>query len=218
MTPGRTARTLRAVGLGSRHVLPRLVDRMCGMEAVSALRREVVPLAEGRVLEVGFGTGLNLPWYDPARVECVIGVEPAVPMLARARERSTAAPFEVEHLALEGERIPLEAASVDSVVVTFSLCTIPDAPRALEGMRRALRPGGRLFFCEHGLAPDAPTARWQGRVTPLWRRAFGGCRLDRDVPTLLAAAGFALERLDAGYLYGGPRIASYFYRGVARVA
>src|SRR5512139_2568817 len=125
MTPGRAARTLRAVGLWSRHVLPRLVDRMCGVEEVSALRREVVPLAEGRVLEVGFGTGLNLPWYDPARVERVIGVEPAPEMLARARERSAAAPFEVEHLALEGERIPLDAASVDSVVVTFSLCTIP---------------------------------------------------------------------------------------------
>jgi ubiquinone/menaquinone biosynthesis C-methylase UbiE len=197
-------------------VLPRLVDRMCGFEAVSALRREVVPLAEGRVLEVGFGTGLNLPWYDPARVERVIGVEPAAQMLARARERSAAAPFEVEHLALEGERLPLDAASVDSAVVTFSLCSIPDAPRALEGVRRALRPGGRLLFCEHGLAPDAATARWQQRVSPLWRRTFGGCRLDRDVPALLDAAGFTVERLDAGYVAGGPRLASFFYRGVAR--
>lgn len=197
-------------------MVPRLVDRLCGLDELSALRREVVPLAEGRVLEIGFGTGLNLPWYDPARVERVIGVEPAQEMLDRARERSEAAPFEVEHLALEGERLPLDAASVDSAVVTFSLCTIPGTRSALEGVRRALRPGGRLFFCEHGLASDAPTARWQRRVTPVWRRAFGGCRLDRDVPGLLEEAGFALERLDASYLPGGPRIASFFYRGVAQ--
>ena len=204
------------MGLYRRHVLPRLVDLLCGDESVSRLRAEVVPEAEGRVLEVGFGTGLNLPWYVPGRVERLFALEPAEEMLARARARRDAAPFPVEALALEGERIPLEPASVDTVVVTFTLCTIPDPGAALAGMRRVLRPGGRLLFCEHGRAPDAAVARWQRRVNPLWRRAFGGCHLDRDVPALLAAAGFRTEKLEASWIEGGPRIASFFYRGAAR--
>jgi ubiquinone/menaquinone biosynthesis C-methylase UbiE len=206
------------VGLYRKHVLPRLVDRLCGLEAVSALRAEVVPQAGGRVLEVGFGTGLNLPFYDRARVERLFALEPAQEMLERARERSRGAPFPVEPVPLEGERIPLETASVDSVVVTFTLCTIPDPQRALEGMRRVLRPGGRLLFCEHGLAPDASVARWQRRVNPLWRHAFGGCHLDRDVPALLAAGGFQTRTLEKGWLEGGPRIASYVYYGAAAPA
>lgn len=203
------------MGLYRKHVLPRLVDRLCGLEEVSALRSAVVPRARGRVLEVGFGTGLNLRWYDPERVERLIALEPAEEMLERARERSRAAPFPVEPLALEGERIPLDTASVDSVVVTFTLCTIPDPLRALEGMRRVLRPGGQLLFCEHGLAPDAGVARWQRRVNPLWRRAFGGCHLDRDVPALLAAGGFRALAMETAWLPGGPRIASFVYRGAA---
>jgi SAM-dependent methyltransferase len=203
------------MGLYRKHVLPRLVDGLCGVGALSALRAEVVPRAAGRVLEVGFGTGLNLPWYDPARVERLFALEPAAEMLARARARSAAARFPVETLALEGERIPLAAASVDSIVVTFTLCTIADPAAALAGMRRVLRPGGRLLFCEHGRAPDAAVAAWQRRVNPLWRRAFGGCHLDRDVPGLLAAAGFRAETLEAGWIAGGPRIASFFYRGSA---
>jgi len=206
------------MGLYRRYVLPRLVDGLCGVDAISELRAAVVPQATGRVLEVGFGTGLNLRWYDPARVERLIALEPAEEMLERARERSRAAAFPVEPVALEGERIPLEPASVDSVVVTFTLCTIPDPLTALEGMRRVLRPGGRLLFCEHGLAPEAGVARWQRRVNPLWRRAFGGCHLDRDVPALLAAGGFRVEQLDAAWLEGGPRIASFVYRGAAAPA
>ena len=206
------------MGFYQRHVLPRVVDLLCGAEALSELRAAVVPRAAGRVLEVGFGTGLNLRWYDPARVERLIALEPAEEMLARARERSRAARFPVEPVALEGERIPLETASVDTVVVTFTLCTIPDPRLALEGMRRVLRPGGRLLFCEHGLAPDAAVARWQRRINPLWRRAFGGCHLDRDVPALLAAGGFRVDELTADWLAGGPRFASFFYRGAATPA
>ena len=203
------------MGLYRRHVLPRLVDRLCGLENVAELRAAVVPLARGVVLEVGFGTGLNLPWYDPARVERLIAVEPAEEMLARSRDRARATPFPIETLALDGERIRLETASVDSVVVTFTLCTIADPRRALEGMRRVLRPGGQLLFCEHGLAPDERVARWQRRVNPVWRRVFGGCHLDRDVPALLAASGFRLDELATAWLGGGPRIATFTYRGAA---
>ncbi len=206
------------MGVWSRHVLPRIVDVACGTPAVAALRRELIPLASGRVLEVGMGTGHNLRWYDPAKIERVIGLDPAEEMLDRARRRSATAPFTVEHLALAGERIPLEAASVDTVVVTFTLCSIPDVGAALAGMRRVLKPGGLLLFCEHGRAPDAHTARWQDRVTPAWRWAFGGCHLNRDVPALLRTGGFAVDRLDTGWIAGAPAIAGFCYRGVARPA
>jgi len=204
------------MGLWSRHVLPRIIDCACGLKGVGELRAEVVPRARGRVLEIGFGTGHNLRWYDPARVERVIGLEPAEEMLDRARRRSAEAPFPVEHLALAGEEIPLDPESVDTVVVTFTLCSIPEPERALEGMRRVLRPGGELLFCEHGRAPEAGVERWQRRLTPLWRRAFGGCHLDRDVPALLRRGGFAVESLKTGYMEDGPRIASFTYRGAAQ--
>lgn len=206
------------MGLWARHVLPRLVEHMCALEPVSALRADVVPAAEGRVLEVGFGTGLNLPFYDPARVTSLVALEPADAMRSRARDRIAAAPFPLELLPLEGERIPLDDASVDTVVVTFTLCSIADVATALAGMRRVLRPGGRLLFCEHGIAPDPRLRRWQRRVDPLWRRVFGGCHLDRDIPALLRAGGFALERLAAESVPGAPRIAAYGYRGAARPA
>jgi SAM-dependent methyltransferase len=205
------------MGLWSRHVLPRLVDRLCGAEEVGALRGEIVPLARGEVLEVGFGTGLNLPFYDPARVARVIGLEPAEEMFAMARRRAPVA-FPVERLALEGERIPLADESVDTVVVTFTLCSIADVAGALAGMRRVLRPDGRLLFLEHGAARDPRVLRWQERVNPVWKRVFGGCRLDRDPPALLRAAGFAIETLREEAVADAPAIAAYSYRGVARPA
>jgi SAM-dependent methyltransferase len=205
------------MGIWSRHVLPRVVDRLCGAEELAPLRAEVVREARGEVLEVGLGTGLNLPWYDPARVERVIGLDPSPEMLARARERHPTA-FPVEHLALEGERIPLAPASVDTVVVTFTLCSIADVAPALAGMRRVLRPEGRLLFLEHGASPEPGVRRWQGRVNPLWRRVFGGCQLTREAPALLRGAGFAIERLREEALPGAPAIAAWTYRGVARPA
>jgi SAM-dependent methyltransferase len=205
------------MGLWSRHVLPRLVDRLCAAEEVAALRAEIVPQARGEVLEVGFGTGLNLPFYDPARVERVLGLEPAEEMFALARRRAPV-PFPVERIALEGERIPLAPESVDTVVVTFTLCSIPDVARALDGMRRVLRPEGRLLFLEHGAAREPGVRRWQERVNPLWKRALGGCHLTRDVPALVRGAGFTIETLREEAVAGAPAIAAYSYRGVARPA
>jgi len=206
------------MGLWSRHVVPRLVDWACGLDGVTEMRARVVPRAAGRVLEVGFGTGHNLRWYDPARVERLIALEPAEEMLERARRRSAGARFPVEYLARAGEAIPLEAESVDTVVVTFTLCTIPEPLRALEGMRRVLRREGRLLFCEHGRAPEPGLERWQQRITPLWRRVSGGCHLDRDPTALLAKAGFAVESLETGYMPDAPRLAGFTYRGAARPA
>ncbi len=174
-----------------------------------------MPLAEGCVLEIGIGSGLNLPFYDPNRVQRLIGLEPAEEMLSYARRTAEQVPFEVEFLALEGAQIPLEAGSVDTVLVTYTLCTIPDAPAALDAMRRVLKPGGRLIFCEHGRAPDEAVRRWQGRLNPLWKRIGGGCNLDRDIPALLEAAGFHIEALESMYLPRVPRFAGFNYWGSA---
>ncbi|MGA4632446.1 class I SAM-dependent methyltransferase [Pseudomonas solani] len=202
------------MGFYDRHVLPRLIDYACGMGEVMKTRSKIVPQAEGKVLEIGIGTGLNLGFYDPAKVQVVIGVDPAAQMQALARQRADAITIPVETIALELGEIQASDASFDSIVCTFTLCTIPDAPAALKEMRRVLKPGGRLLFAEHGLAPDAPVVRWQHRLTPLWKPFAGGCHLNRDIPRLIEAGGFAIRELQTGYLQG-PRPMTFVYRGWA---
>ncbi len=204
------------MGFYDRHVLPHVLDWTCGSTPIQRQRQKIVPLAMGRVLEIGIGTGLNLPFYDGARVERVIGLDPAEPMLRRARRRSGDLKFAVEYLALEGERIPLDRASVDTVLVTYTLCTIADVSAALDGMRRVLKPSGRLIFCEHGTAPDAAVRRWQNRLTPVWRRIGGGCNLNRDIPALIEGAGFVIDDLNSAYLGDIPRFAGFNYWGTAK--
>ena len=199
-------------------VLPRVLNLACGSKPIQRQREKVVPHAEGRVLEVGIGTGLNLPYYDPAKVTHVVGLDPEAGMIKRARRVAARLPFEVEHLQLKGEDIPLEADSVDTVLITYTMCTIPDVATALGGMRRVLKPGGRLLFCEHGRAPDAGVARWQDRINPYWRRVFGGCNLNRDIPALLDRAGFRIDRLQTMYLPRTPRFAGFNYWGAATAA
>ena len=203
------------MGFYARVVLPRLIDAACAAKPIRKQREKVVPLALGRVLEIGIGTGLNLPFYDAAKVDRVIGLDPAEAMLGHARKRSASLPFPVEYLALEGEHIPLDPESIDTVLVTYALCTIAEPIAALEGMRRVLKPGGKLIFCEHGMAPDASVCRWQSRLNPLWRRIAGGCHLDRDIPALIASAGFRIEEIESMYLPGTPRFAGFNYWGTA---
>lgn len=206
------------MSLYRKHVLPRLIDWSCAGKKVEQQRRKVVPLASGRVLEIGIGSGLNLPFYDSARIEWVIGLDPSAELLAMARRRARQIPFAVRYLTADGENLPLERRSVDTVLVTYTLCSIPDAAAALESMRHALRPGGRLLFCEHGRAPDDAVRRWQRSLNPLWRRIGGGCNLERDIPELIASAGFTVERLDSMYLPHTPRFAGFNYWGIARPA
>ncbi|WP_296271576.1 class I SAM-dependent methyltransferase [Pseudomonas sp. UBA6323] len=202
------------MGLYDRHVLPHLIDFACGMGAVMKVRSQIVPLARGRVLEIGIGSGLNLSFYDPQRVEMVVGVDPSAEMQNLARERAARCQVPVEMIALELGQIQAADASFDDIVCTFTLCTIPDAVAALREMRRVLKPGGRLLFCEHGLAPDLPVVRWQKRLTPMWKPLAGGCHLDRDIPALINAGGFHIRELSTGYLKG-PRPMTHVYRGWA---
>lgn len=201
-----------------RYLLPRLVNCVCASAVVDRQRALVVPGARGRVLEIGFGSGLNLPHYDASRVEWIWALEPSAPMRALAAPRIAASGLDVRLLDMPGELLALPDGSADTVLVTYTLCTIGAVRAALAQMRRVLRPDGRLLFCEHGAAPDAGVRRWQDRLNPLWRPLAGGCNLNREVAPLIGAAGFALEAVHAGYLPHTPRFAGYNTWGSARPA
>lgn len=197
-----------------RTLLPYLVDWFCGVKPVARQRQKVVPLAQGKVLEIGIGTGLNLQHYDLEKVQQVIGLDPGAELHGLARKRSQQARLPVELVSLSAERIPFEDATFDTVLVTYSLCTIADPLAALREMRRVLKPQGRLLYCEHGAAPDAAVKKWQDRLTPLWSTLAGGCHLNRDIPALLREAGFSLPDLQMMYL-PGPRPLVFNYWGTA---
>jgi ubiquinone/menaquinone biosynthesis C-methylase UbiE len=185
-----------------RYVLPRLIHFTCGLGTVERQRRKVVPLASGEVLEVGFGSGLNLPQYDPETVRRVWALEPSEEMWALAAKAVTTSPLPVEFLHASAEHIPLDDGSMDTVLVTYALCTVPDVSAALREMRRVLKPEGRLVFCEHGEAPDPQVRRWQERINPLWKHLAGGCNLNRPIASLIASSGFQIEQLSTMYLPG----------------
>lgn len=206
------------MGLYSRYLLPPLINCCCGTKPIRRQRQKIAPRAEGVVLELGFGAGLNLPFYDPEKVSRIYALEPEAGMLVRARKAARTATIPVEVLAERAEALSLPAGAVDTVLVTYALCTIPDPVAALEGARRALKPNGKLLFCEHGLAPDAGVARAQARIEPLWKRIAGGCRLTRDIPAIVRAAGFAPGAVETMYLPSTPRFAGYNYWGEARPA
>jgi ubiquinone/menaquinone biosynthesis C-methylase UbiE len=197
------------------YLLPCLTDLVCSSRIFARTRAAIVPQAEGRVLEIGIGSGHNLRFYRPGRVQSVTGVDPSAGMTRRARRRTAAIPIPVDIVSLELGEIKAERASFDTIVCTFTLCTIPDVTAAFHEMRRVLRPGGRFLFAEHGRAPDAAVARWQDRLTPLWRPLAGGCHLNRDIPGLIRAGGFTIGELSAGYL-SRPRLLTYVYKGWAR--
>lgn len=190
------------MGLYDRYVLPHLIHLACGAGPVQKQRQKVVPHAVGRVLEIGVGSGHNLPFYEADKVERLWALDPAPEMAKRARKAADTVPFEVDILGLPGDEIPLDDHTVDTVVMTYTLCTIPQTEPALRQMRRVLKPGGRLLFCEHGAAPDADVRRWQDRINPIWGRFSGGCHLNRDIPGLLRQGGFRLDTLDTMYIPG----------------
>lgn len=200
-----------------RHCLPHIINFVCGLKDIQNQREKVVPLAKGRVLEIGMGSGLNIPHYNAEKIELVWGLDPSEGMRKKAQANLKHAPFEVRWLDLPSEEIPLEDNSVDTVVLTYTLCTIPDWQLALQQMRRVLKPGGSLIFCEHGEAPDESVRRWQERINPLWGKIAGGCHLNRPIPRYLEEGGFKINTIDFAYI-PGPKIVSFEYWGVASQA
>lgn len=200
-----------------RHILPHALDFVCGLPMLGRQRQLVVPRARGRVLEVGIGTGLNMPYYDKTRITKITALDPALELHPLACQRIALAGLEVELLGLSAEQIALPDASFDTVLVTYTLCTIAEPLTALREMHRMLAPNGQLLYCEHGRAPDESARRWQDRLQPLWGKVSGGCQLGRDIPALLEAAGFQLPDLRTGYL-SGPRPMTFHYWGAALAA
>jgi ubiquinone/menaquinone biosynthesis C-methylase UbiE len=196
-------------------VLPHLINWACSTSPQRKQREKIVHLAQGDVLEVGFGSGLNLPFYAADKVRKIFALEPSEGMRRKAQPNVAAANLDVEFIDLPGEQIPLDSGSVDSVLITYTLCTIPDAIAALEGMRRVLKPGGQLIFCEHGAAPDADVRKWQHRLNGGWSRFAGGCNMNRDIVSLIESGGFDITMDERMYL-PGPRILNYNFWGTAR--
>jgi len=194
-------------------ILPRLCDLAMRNKHMLPYRRQVIAAAEGRVLEIGIGSGLNLPFYRNTRE--VIGLEPAPRLIAMARGAAEKAFTPVTFIEGSAAAIPIEDRSVDTVVTTWTLCTIPDAARALSEINRVLKPGGRLLFLEHGMAPEAGVRSWQDWLTPAWKRISGGCHLNRQINSMIEAAEFDFERLETGYM-PGLRPMAFLYQGSAR--
>ena len=206
--------TGRVAAFYERCILPLLIDRVMRQRPLEPFRREVVPPARGRVLEVGVGSGPNLPFYGHA-VDAVLGLDPSPQLLSMTRRRGSRDGARLRLLQASGAEIPLREASVDTVVLTWTLCSIPDPLAALREMRRVLAPGGALRFVEHGLSPLPRVRSWQRRLTPIWRHLAGGCHLDRKVDDLLREAGFEIAELRTEYA-AGPRPFTYMYMGCAR--
>lgn len=196
------------------HVFPWVLELVMNQRVFRKLRREVLAPADGRVLEIGFGTGINLPYYPPG-TRRLVGVDSNPGVSRLASRRAATSHIEVEHHQLSAEALPFETSSFDTVVSTFTLCSIPDLQQALQEVRRVLRPGGTFLYLEHGLSPDADVARLQRRINPAWKVVGDGCHLDRDPTAEVRRAGLDVARVRNFYLPHGTRFAGYMYLGAA---
>jgi ubiquinone/menaquinone biosynthesis C-methylase UbiE len=202
------------MGIYQKHVMPKIVHFTCGLKPAMKQREKVVPLAEGRVLEIGIGSGLNIPFYNTHKVKHLWGLDPSAEMWSIAQQNAAQHHIETEFIQSGAESIPLDNNSADTVMMTFTMCTIDEVPSALDEIRRVLKTGGKLIFCEHGLAPDKSVQRWQNRMNPLWNKLGGGCNLNRPIPQLLEQSGFKSRDMETMYLPGW-KPASFNYWGTA---
>ena len=199
-----------------KYFLPHFIDLVCSLKVVQEQRKKVVPLAKGQVLEIGMGSGLNIPFYDANKIDFVWGLDPSDGMRKKAKSNINNAPFEIRWLSASSEEIPLDENSIDSIVLTYALCTIPDWYTALQHMSRVLKPDGTLIFCEHGTAPTENVRKWQDRLNPFWKKLAGGCNLNRPIPELIEQGGFTIQEMESQYV-DGPKVLSFEYWGTAKL-
>ena len=198
-----------------KYILPHFLNCACGTKPIQYQREKVVPLATGLVLEIGIGSGLNIPFYNTAKVTRVLGLDPSEELNRMARKVADEKGLAVEFILGGAEAIALPDNHVDTVLVTYTMCTIPQVAEANKEINRVLKPKGKLIFCEHGLAPDANISKWQNRIDPYWGKIAGGCHLNRNIPALISAAGFKIESMEQMYLPSTPKFAGYNYWGTA---
>ena len=203
------------MSLYEKYVLPKFLNCACGSKPVSYQRKKVVPLAEGKVLEIGIGSGLNLPFYDKTKVDEIWCLDPSEELSVMAKQVANEESMEVKFISSGAEDIPLPDNYFDSVLVTYTMCTIPEVQRANQEIRRVLKDNGKMIFCEHGEAPDQNIRKWQNRINPLWGKLAGGCNINRKIPSLIQESGFDIIEMEEMYLPNTPRIAGYNYWGYA---
>ena len=199
-----------------KYILPKFLNCACGSKPINYQREKIVPLAEGTVLDVGIGSGLNIPYYNKSKIKYLYGLDPSIELLNLAKPLAKKNKLEIEFLECGAEAIPLPNDSIDTVVITYTLCTIPDTQLSNEEIMRVLKPNGKLLFCEHGLAPDINVAKWQKRINPIWNKIAGGCNLNRDIPKLIKSSGLKIINMEEMYLPSTPKFAGYNYWGVAK--
>ncbi|RZP01601.1 MAG: class I SAM-dependent methyltransferase [Gammaproteobacteria bacterium] len=203
------------MSLYEKYVLPKFLNCACGSKPVSYQRKKVVPLAEGKVLEIGIGSGLNLPFYDKAKIDEIWGLDPSEELSEMAKQVADEESMEVKFISSGAEDIPLPDNYFDCVLVTYTMCTIPEVQRANQEIRRVLKEDGKMIFCEHGEAPDQNIRKWQNRINPFWGKLAGGCNINRKIPSLIQDSGFDIIEMEEMYLPNTPKIAGYNYWGYA---
>ena len=203
------------MSLYEKYVLPKFLNCACGSKPISYQRKKVVPMAEGKVLEIGIGSGLNLPFYDKSKLDELWGLDPSEGLSEMAKQVADEEAMEVNFISAGAEEIPLPDNHFDSVLVTYTMCTIPEVDRANKEIQRVLKSNGKMIFCEHGLAPDINIKKWQNRINPLWKKLAGGCNINRNIPSLIQESGFDIVDLEEMYLPNTPKIAGYNYWGYA---
>ena len=205
------------MSLYEKYVLPKFLNCACGSKPVSYQRKKVVPLAEGKVLEIGIGSGLNLPFYDKAKIDEIWGLDPSEELSEMAKQVADEESMEVKFISSGAEDIPLPDNYFDCVLVTYTMCTIPEVQRANQEIRRVLKEDGKMIFCENGEATDQNIRKWQNRINPFWGKLAGGCNINRKIPSLIQDSGFDIIEMEEMYLPNTPKIAGYNYWGSARI-
>ena len=199
-----------------KYILPKLLNCACGSKPINYQRDKIVPLAKGIVLDIGIGSGLNIPFYNKSNIDHLYGLDPSEELLKIAKPLAKKNELEIEFLQCGAEAIPLPDQSIDTVLITYTMCTIPNIKLSNSEIMRVLKPEGQLLFCEHGLAPDKNIAKWQRRINPIWSKIAGGCNLNRDIPKLITSSGFKISNMEEMYLPSTPKFAGYNYWGVAK--
>ena len=203
------------MGLYNKYILPKFINCACGSKPIDYQRGKLVPYAKGIVLDIGIGSGLNIPFYNKSNINHLYGLDPSPELLEIAMKVAKTHELDIEFLECGAESIPLADDSIDTIVITYTMCTIPDISLSNAEMFRVLKPNGKLLFCEHGLAPYKRVAKWQKIINPVWNKIAGGCNLNRDIPKLIQSSGLKISEIEEMYLPSTPKFAGYNYWGIA---